>query len=357
MHHPEALFATPVEATVLDPDNPHVLAPHLCAAAAELPLTDSDLELFGPSTGQLLPVLEQRGLLRRRADGSWYWTRRERAADAVDLRGAGGNPVQIVEGPTGRLLGTVDAAAAHTTVHTGAVHLHQGRTYLVQDLDLETSVALVEPADPPYTTSARDITSISVLSTDTTVDWGEARLSFGSVEVVNQVVGYLRKRISTGEILGETKLDLPPRTLRTRAVWWTVTEDQLLDAEVPFDQLPGAAHAAEHASIGLLPLFATCDRWDIGGVSVPLHPDTMLPTVFVYDGHSGGAGFAERGFQRAEQWLAATRDAIAACECERGCPSCVQSPKCGNGNDPLDKAAAVRLLDVLLAGAPGRSAT
>ncbi len=352
VHHPEALFDTPVEATVLDPDNPHVLAPHLCAAAAELPLGESDLELFGPSTGALLPILERRGLLRRRGDGTWYWTRRERAADAIDLRGSGGSPVQIVESETGRLLGTVDAAAAHTAVHDGAVHLHQGRTYLVRDLDLEHSVALVEPADPPYTTSARDITSISVLSTDTTVQWGEARLSFGSVEVVNQVVGYLRKRISTGEILGESKLDLPPRTLRTRAVWWSVTEDQLLDANIPFDQLPGAAHAAEHASIGLLPLFATCDRWDIGGVSVPLHPDTQLPTVFVYDGHSGGAGFAERGFQRAAQWLTATRDAIAACECERGCPSCVQSPKCGNGNDPLDKAAAVRLLDALLAGAP-----
>ncbi|WP_082119274.1 DEAD/DEAH box helicase [Saccharothrix sp. ST-888] len=353
VHHPEALFATPVEATVLDPDNPHILAPHLCAAAAELPLGESDLALFGPSTAQLLPVLEQRGLLRRRGDNAWYWTRRERAADAVDLRGSGGSPVQIVEGSTGRLLGTVDAAAAHTTVHTGAVHLHQGRTYLVQDLDLETSVAVVERADPPYTTAARDITSISILGTDTSVEWGEARLCFGSVEVVNQVVGYLRKRIATGEILGESKLDLPPRTLRTRAVWWTVTEDQLLDAEIPFDQLPGAAHAAEHASIGLLPLFATCDRWDIGGVSVPLHPDTQLPTVFVYDGHSGGAGFAERGFHRAEQWLTATRDAIAACECERGCPSCVQSPKCGNGNEPLDKAAAVRLLDILLAGAPG----
>lgn len=352
VHHPEALFDNPVEATVLDPDNPHILAPHLCAAAAELPLTETDLELFGPSTDQLLPALEQRGLLRRRPDGSWYWTRRERAADRIDLRGTGGPPVQIVEAATGRLLGNVDGEAALGTVHTGAVHIHQGRTYLVQKLDLENSVALVEPADPPYSTSARDTISISVLSTDTVEEWGEARLCFGSVEVVNQVVGYFRKRIPTGEILGETKLDLPPRTLRTRAVWWTVTEDQLLDADIPFDQLPGAAHAAEHASIGLLPLFATCDRWDIGGVSVPLHPDTGLPTVFVYDGHSGGAGFAERGFRRAVQWLTATRGAIAACECERGCPSCVQSPKCGNGNEPLDKAAAVRLLDVLLAGAP-----
>ncbi|PYC77467.1 helicase [Streptomyces tateyamensis] len=352
VHHPEALFARPVEATVLDPDNPHVLAPHLCAAAAELPLGPEDLELFGPVTEQLLTTLERRGLLRRRSDGAWYWTRRERAVDAVDLRGSGGSPVQIVEESTGRLLGTVDAAASHTTVHDGAVHLHQGRTYLVSHLDLETSVALVQAANPSYTTSARDTTAISVLSTDETVPWGEATLNFGSVEVVNQVVSYLRKRIATGEVLGETKLDLPPRTLRTRAVWWTVTEEQLLDALVPFDQLPGAAHAAEHASIGLLPLFATCDRWDIGGVSVPLHPDTQLPTVFVYDGHPGGAGFAEHGFRHAVRWLTATREAIKSCECERGCPSCVQSPKCGNGNDPLDKAGAIRLLGALLAGAP-----
>ncbi|MCD0482433.1 DEAD/DEAH box helicase [Streptacidiphilus sp. ASG 303] len=352
VHHPEALFRRPVESTVLDPDNPHVLAPHLCAAAAELPLGPSDLELFGPSAEPLLHRLEQRGLLRRRAGGAWYWTRRERAADGVDIRGGGGTPVQIVEAATGRLLGTVDAAAAHTAVHSGAVHLHQGRSYLVRELDLEASVALVEEADPPYTTVARDTTSVSVLGTDTTVPWGEALLNYGSVEVVNQVVSFLRRRIATGEVLGETRLDLPPRTLRTRAVWWSVTEDQLDAAGVAPEELPGAAHAAEHASIGLLPLFATCDRWDIGGVSVPLHPDTGLPTVFVYDGHPGGAGFAEQGFRRARAWLTATREAIAACECERGCPSCIQSPKCGNGNDPLDKAAAVRLLDVLLAGAP-----
>ena len=148
-------------------------------------------------------------------------------------------------------------------------------------------------------------------------------------------------------MLGETKLDLPPRTLRTRAVWWTVTEDQLDAARINPEILGGALHAAEHASIGMLPLFATCDRWDIGGVSVPLHPDTLLPTVFVYDGHPGGAGFAERAFHTARDWLTATREAIASCECEAGCPSCIQSPKCGNGNDPLHKRGAVRLLTQL----------
>ncbi|MFD3547569.1 DEAD/DEAH box helicase [Streptomyces sp. NPDC058655] len=351
VHHPEALFRRPVEATVLDPDNPYVLAPHLCAAASELPLTEADLELFGPASRELLPQLEAAKLLRRRAT-AWHWTRRERACDLTDIRGGGGRPVQIVEASTGRLLGTVDESAAHSAVHEGAVHLHQGRTYLVEHLDLEGSAALVEEADPPYSTTARDTTSISVLETETEIPWGAARLCYGSVEVTNQVVSYLRRKLITGEVLGEAKLDLPPRTLRTRAVWWTVTEDQLDEARIHPEILGGALHAAEHASIGLLPLFATCDRWDIGGVSVPLHPDTLLPTVFVYDGHPGGAGFAERAFHTARAWLTATRDAIAACECESGCPSCIQSPKCGNGNDPLHKRGAIRLLTRLLAEPP-----
>ncbi|MFJ6353845.1 DEAD/DEAH box helicase [Streptomyces sp. NPDC092046] len=355
VHHPEAIFDRPVESTVLDPDNPYVLAPHLCAAAAELPLTEADLALFGPAVPELLPQLESAGLLRRRSAG-WYWTRRERAADLTDIRGGGGSPVRIVEAGTGRLLGTVDEAASHASVHEGAVHLHQGRTYLVRELDLKDSVALVEEASPPYSTTARDTTSISVLSTDTEIPWGAGRLCYGSVEVTNQVVSFLRRRLITGEVLGETKLDLPPRTLRTRAVWWTVTEDQLDAARINPEILGGALHAAEHASIGMLPLFATCDRWDIGGVSVPLHPDTLLPTVFVYDGHPGGAGFAERAFHTARAWLTATREAIASCECDSGCPSCIQSPKCGNGNDPLHKRGAVRLLTELLREAAGPEA-
>ncbi|WP_240509744.1 DEAD/DEAH box helicase [Streptomyces malaysiense] len=351
VHHPKALFDRPVESTVLDPDNPYVLAPHLCAAASELPLTEEDLELFGPACADVLPQLEAAKLLRRRTR-AWHWTRRERAADLTDIRGGGGRPVQIVEEGTGRLLGTVDEAAAHSTVHEGAVHLHQGRTYLVRSLDLADSVALVEQADPPYSTVARDTTAVSVLETDTEIPWGAGRLCHGSVEVTNQVVSFLRRRLITGEVLGETKLDLPPRTLRTRAVWWTVTEDQLDEARIGPEILGGSLHAAEHASIGMLPLFATCDRWDIGGVSVPLHPDTLLPTVFVYDGHPGGAGFAERAFHTARAWLTATREAIASCECDAGCPSCIQSPKCGNGNDPLHKRGAVRLLTTLLREAP-----
>ena len=350
VHHPEAIFGTPVEATVLDPDNPYVLGPHLCAAAAELPLTAEDLELFGPASAEVLEDLVGRGMLRRRATG-WYWTRRERATDLADIRGAGGPAIQVVEASTGRLLGTVDEASAHTTVHQGAVYLHQGETFLVQELDLEEAVALVEAAEPDYSTTARDVTDIRIIETLRSASWGRAALCFGTVEVTRQVVAYQMRRLQSGEILGEMPLDLPPRTLRTRAVWWTLPEDRLRG--LGGVDLPGAAHAAEHASIGLLPLFATCDRWDIGGVSTALHPDTGMLTVFVYDGHEGGAGFAERGYRDAATWLRATREAIAACECESGCPSCIQSPKCGNGNEPLDKRGAVLLLEELLREAPG----
>lgn len=347
VHHPEALFGQPVEAIVLDPDNPYVLGPHLCAAAAEIPLTEADLAVFGPSAEEVLDDLVGRGMLRRRPQG-WFWTRRERAANLADIRGSGGAPVQVVESSTGRLLGTVDEPSAHTAVHTGAVHLHMGDTYLVELLDLDAGVALVSAAEPDYSTFARDVTEISVLESLRSHPFGPGELHFGTVEVTRQVVSFLKRRVQTGEVLGDEPLDLPPRTLRTRAVWWTLPDDALAPLLAEGLDLGGAAHAAEHASIGLLPLFATCDRWDIGGVSTELHLDTGLLTVFVYDGHEGGAGFAERGYARALDWLTATREAIASCECDRGCPSCIQSPKCGNGNEPLDKQGALRLLATLL---------
>jgi DEAD/DEAH box helicase domain-containing protein len=349
VHHPEALFGRPVETTVLDPTNPYVLGPHLCCAAAELPLTDADLALF-PGAEDVLPDLVRRGLLRHRPKG-WFWTSRERP-DA-DLRGAGGPPVRLVESTTGRLLGTVDSSSAHSQAHTGAVYLHQGEAYVVELLDLDEAVALVRADDPDYSTSARDITDIRIAETVRTRTFAGVTLSFGAVDVTHQVVAYLKKRLGSGEVLGEEPLDLPARQLRTKAVWYTVSADLLSSAGLEWADVPGAAHAAEHAAIGLLPLFATCDRWDIGGVSTALHEDTGLATVFVYDGHPGGAGFAERGHARAPAWLRATQEAIAACECASGCPSCVQSPKCGNGNEPLDKDGAVRLLDVVLASGLG----
>ncbi|HEX4977225.1 MAG TPA: DEAD/DEAH box helicase [Nocardioides sp.] len=345
--HPEALLGKPVEANVFDPDNPYVLGPHLCAAAAELPLTETDLDLFGPGAREGVEALTEAGLLRRRPQG-WFWTDRRRASDLADIRSSGGAPVRLVEAGTGRMLGTVDQASAHGTVHGGAVYLHQGETYLVDHLDLDEKVAVVQAADPDYSTSAREVTDIAIRAERQHVAWGPARISLGGVRVTHQVVSYLRRRVPSGEVLGEEPLDLPERVLETTAVWWTLPPDALAEAGLATADLPGSAHAAEHAAIGLLPLFATCDRWDIGGVSTALHPDTGTLTVFVYDGHPGGAGFAERGFHAAREWWSATRDAIASCRCEDGCPSCVQSPKCGNGNNPLDKAGAVALLDVLL---------
>jgi DEAD/DEAH box helicase domain-containing protein len=349
--HPEALIGAPVEANVFDPDNPYVIGPHLCAAADEAPLTEEELPMFGATARAGVDALTKAGLLRRRARG-WYWTDRRRASDLADIRSSGGPPVRLVEAGTGRLVGTVDQASAHGTAHAGAVYLHQGETFLVDSLDLDDNVAVVERADPDYSTWAREVTEITISEEREHTGWGPARVSFGDVSVTHQVVSFLRRRVPSGEVLGEEPLDLPERTLNTKAVWWTLPQSVLDDAGLADRDLPGAAHAAEHASIGLLPLFATCDRWDIGGVSTALHPDTGQLTVFVYDGHPGGAGFAERGFHAAASWLRATREAIASCRCEDGCPSCVQSPKCGNGNNPLDKQVAIRLLDVLLGDDP-----
>ena len=351
VRHPEILLRHPVEATVLDPGNPYVLAPHLCAAAAELALTEQDLDIFGPAARAVVEDLTRAGRLRRRAAG-WYSMRRDAAA-ASGLRGAGLAPVRVVEEATGRLVGTVDEPSAHLIVHEGAIYVHQGDSYLVATLDLADRVALVEPCEPGYTTTARDVTEVEVGGELRRMTWGQAEVRFGDVRVTRQVVSFTR-RDSTGAALGETPLDLPPRHLETRAVWWTVLQDQADALTAAGVDLGGAAHAAEHASIGLLPLFATCDRWDIGGVSAARHPATGLLTVFVYDGHDGGAGFAERGFGAAADWLRATRQAIADCGCEAGCPSCVQSPKCGNANHPLSKRGAVALLDTLLAGSPAR---
>ena len=349
--HPEMLLGRPVEATVFDPANPYVLGPHLCAAAEEAPLTAADLPLFGPTAREVVDRLTDAGLLRRRS-ARWFWTDRRRASDLADIRSSGGHAVQLVEDVTGRVVGTVDASAAHGTAHEGAVYVHLGETWLVRSLDLDEHVAIIERAEPPYSTSAREITDIRILAEREHVPWGPCRLSFGDVEVAHQVVSFLKRRVPSGEVIAEEPLDLPERTLSTAAVWWTVPAAVLEDSGLAAVDLPGAAHAAEHASIGLLPLFATCDRWDIGGVSTALHPDTGQLTVFVYDGHPGGAGFAERGYAVARTWLGATRQAIVGCACTEGCPSCVQSPKCGNQNHPLDKAAAVELLDVLLGSRP-----
>jgi DEAD/DEAH box helicase domain-containing protein len=348
VHHPSAMLGRPVEANVFNPENPYVLAPHLCAAASELPLTAEDaVRWFGAGSLALLDSLVADGFLRKRPTG-WYWTRRDRASDLADLRGTGGPPVRIVEEGTGRILGTMDVAAAHANAHPGAVYIHQGVTHLVTSLNLADSVATVIEQDVDYSTSAREVSDIRILEELERVNLGEATMSFGRVHVSSQVVAFMRRRAITGEVLGEEALDMPVRELETTAVWWTLNDAQIIDSAIDATDVPGAAHAAEHASIGMLPLFATCDRWDIGGVSTAHHIDTGRMTVFVYDGLAGGAGFAEYGYHHAREWLTATRELIAECSCESGCPACIQSPKCGNANNPLDKPGAIAFLDQLL---------
>ncbi|WP_435821733.1 DEAD/DEAH box helicase [Micromonospora taraxaci] len=349
VHHPEAIFGAPVEATVLDPANRYVLAPQLACAAVEAPLTPADLVLFGDGAKEAVDELVAAGALRQRPTG-WYWRHRERPE--VDLRGEGGAPVCVVESATGRLLGTVDGGSSHFLLHPGAVYLHQGVSYVVDELDLADGCALVHVEEPDWSTHARDVTDLSVVSVRSYVDAGPVGMFLGEVDVTSQVVSYQRRRIATGEVIDTRPLDLPARELRTVAVWFTLSPQSLALAGVQSADVPGALHAAEHAAIGLLPLMATCDRWDIGGLSTAVHTDTEAPTVFVYDGHPGGAGFAERAYGTASAWLRATRDAIAECGCETGCPSCVQSPKCGNGNNPLSKPDAIRVLDVVLANLP-----
>jgi DEAD/DEAH box helicase domain-containing protein len=351
VRHPEALLRRPPEPAALDPGNPYVLAPHLASAAAELPLTEADLDLFsepGKPARPAADALTSAGDLRQRQSG-WHWARRGHPARRISLRGDGiARPVRIVEESTGRLVGTVDEPSAHRLAHDGAVYLHQGDIYLVSRLDLPARVALVECHDPGYSTRARDITDIQVINAIREVPMGEAHASFGEVRVTRQVVSYatIRSDGSSGAFRApQTPLSLPPRELSTRAFWLTIPASA--PGKLGISDVPGAAHALEHAAIGLLPLFASCDQRDVEGAWVP-GPDGTF-SVYVYDAHQGGAGFAEQGFRAARDWARATAEAIKGCPCEAGCPSCVQSGRCGSGNSPLSKAGAARLLTGLLA--------
>src|SRR5690625_973859 len=359
VHHPEALVDAPLEATTFDPTNPYVLAPHLCAAAAEIPLTEDDLIRFAAhpdstetndpvlAVERVINMLGAQGALRARPTG-WYWTRRERATALTTLRGTA-STVTIVAAESGEVIGTIDGGSADTQVHEGAVYVHQGESYLVDDYNPDDGVALVRPVILPYWTLSLSDTDIHILSEHRSFTWGSIDWHLGLVEVTSQVTRFQQRRRQDGSLLDTKNLVLPQRVLTTAACWWTVPNDVLEAADIAPDEVAGALHAAEHASIGMLPLLATCDRWDIGGVASAQHRDTESATVFIHDGLPGGSGFAERGFEMAVQWVAATRDVIAQCPCERGCPSCVQSPKCGSNNSPLNKAAALRLLDQMLA--------
>lgn len=347
VHNPAALLDKPVERVVIDPANPYILGPQLLCAATELPLEEVEVREFGAE--QVAEALVDDGLLRRRG-GKYFPAPGLEPHGAVDIRGSAGGQIVILEADTGRLLGSTGLGQAPASVHPGAVYLHQGDTYVVDSLDLEEAIAFVHAEDPGYATFAREITDIKVTGSGEQSTFGPVTLGVVPVRVIHQVVGYLRRRLS-GEVIDFVELDMPEHILDTTAVVYTITPEALAGKGIDATRIPGSLHAAEHAAIGLLPLVASCDRGDIGGMSTALGP-LGEPSVFVYDGYPGGAGFAERGFRQARTWLSATAAAIEACECPMGCPSCVQSPKCGNGNDPLDKAGAVQVLRLVLAELP-----
>ncbi|WP_264014980.1 DEAD/DEAH box helicase [[Mycobacterium] manitobense] len=344
VHHPEALLDKPIERVVIDPANPFVLGPQLLCAATELPLTDAEVRMWNAES--VAAELVDDGLLRRRPAG-YFPVPGIDPHPAVDIRGSSGGQIAILEAGTGRMLGSADAGRAPATVHPGAVYLHQGESFVVDSLDFEDGVAFVHAEDPGYTTFARELTDITVTGAGERQSFGPVTVGLVPVCVSNTVVGYLRRRL-TGEVIDFVELDMPTRSLDTMAVMCTITPEALERSGIEMLRVPGSLHAAEHAAIGLLPLVASCDRGDIGGVSTAVGPVDGLPAIFVYDGYPGGAGFADRGFRRLATWWGATASAIEACECPQGCPSCVQSPKCGNGNDPLDKSGAVRVLRLVL---------
>jgi DEAD/DEAH box helicase domain-containing protein len=351
MREPDALLSRTVEATIVDGTNPRILDGHVRAAAFEAPIDDADRAVLGDEAltrAAALPEL-------KRTPAGFVWAGRDYPAARVPLRSTSPDAFTVVDAASGSLLGIVERERAYSTVHAGAIYMHLGASYLVRELDLGSRTAVVEPFTGDYYTQVKKETTTAIEKTRR----GERRLGldlcFGAVSVTEQVVAYQRKAVRDGATIDIHPLELPETTFETEAVWYLPEASQLEGLE-GMPQLLGTLHAAEHAMIALLPLWAMCDRWDIGGLSTNLHFQTRRPTVFVYDGHSGGVGIAERGFDAFEGWVADTARLLAGCPCSSGCPSCVQSPKCGNLNEPLDKRGALVLLERMLAADSGTAA-
>ena len=342
MREPESLLARTVEAAILDHANPRVLDGHVLAAAFEGPIGEADAQTLGPEA--LVRAAELPEL--KRTEAGWVWAGKDYPAARVLLRSGELDSFTVVDAETGAVLGTVESSRAYGTIHDGAVYLHLGEQHLVRRLDVDARTALASRANVDWYTQAKVETETSIVEPLRTEPRLGLELSFGRVSVTERVVAYQRKSISGGDTLETIPLDLPETTFETEAIWFSPTAAQLagLD-EMP--KLLSSLHAAEHSLIALLPLWAMCDRWDIGGLSTNSHRQTGLPTIFVYDGHAGGVGITERGFERFEGWVEDTVKMLAGCPCAEGCPSCVQSPKCGNLNDHLDKDGALTLLQRL----------
>ncbi len=348
MHHPDYFFRKSVENALVNPDNPYILRAHLLCAAWELPLHGDDNRFFGSALSQEIAELEGQGVLRER-NGRWYLSPTiAYPAQSINIRSASGKNFALIDATTGSLLETVEASVAFFQVHPGAIYLHQGESYLVTELDLANRTAYAIPTSAAYYTQTKDITDLSILRVIRSRSCRQTKVYLGEVEVTTTVVGFKKKAQFTEEIIGEEPLDLPPQHFPTIALWFDLpprTINNLTEAQL---DLAGGLHAAEHAAIAILPLFALCDRNDIGGVSTPFHPDTGKAQIFIYDAYPGGIGIAEKGFELIEELWQATLTAITECPCLEGCPSCIQSPKCGNNNQPLDKKAAQMLLEGLL---------
>ncbi len=345
--HPSELTRRAPERAVVNPQNPFIMRAQVACAAHEMPLSPDDERWFGPGLDDAVRELVHADQLMPRG-GRMYWSGERSPARDVGLRSGSSVEYRLVDSESQRTIGTVDDARVFSVAHPGAVYLHQGRQYRVEHLDRDEHLAILEPFDEADEyTQARTTTDIAIVSEDAFAALGDAIVHLGSVEVRSQVVAFQRKQISSNGVIEVCELDLPERVLVTRACWYTVPAEVLETAGVDASEVMGAVHAAEHGLIGMLPLFTICDRWDVGGVSMALHPQTGQPTIFVYDGYPGGAGIADLAFEAAARHARSTLDLIRACSCDDGCPSCVQSPKCGNWNEYLDKRAAIALLGVM----------
>lgn len=347
INHPSLLASPPPESPTFDPSNPWILPSHLAAAAHELPLTRADLPIFSLTSTDMFDQMVESDLLRKRPDG-WFWntTTRIEPHGLLDLRDAG-HTISIINSLDGSVIGTVDYARADSTVFPGAIYLHQGQPFEIEELG--TDVALAHPApDTDIRTFARTETSVDIVSTAHTINLPDGQWCTGMVNVRSQVVGYDVRRVSDGVYLGNVPLTMPLREFITAGTWLTLKESTTREAGIDTADLPGALHAAEHTMIALLPLLATCDRWDLGGLSTMVHPDTGRPTIIVHDAFAGGSGASLRGFYAGPAWLRTTFETLATCPCESGCPSCIQSPKCGNNNNPLSKDGALLLMAAAL---------
>jgi DEAD/DEAH box helicase domain-containing protein len=350
MRHPEALFGRNPEHALVAPDNVYILLKHLPCAAYERPLTDKDEGLFGPGFVEAMVQLERDGSLAYRND-RWYFQGIGYPAEDVSLRSVSSTKVAILdESQNYRLMEELEATTAPSRVYPGAIYLHQGESYLITRLDLDMGIAYASPVDVNYYTEPREINEVNILNTWQRKGMPAGEACFGQLGVTQQIIGYRRLQQFTDAVLSLEPLEMSEQSFNTTGLWFEVPAE--IGRAVGGQGLDwtGGLHAVEHAAIGLLPLFAMCDRLDIGGLSTPRHPDTGRAQVFIYDALPGGVGIAEKGFELLVELWRATLRAIEECPCQEGCPSCIQSPKCGNNNEPLDKRAARVILRSLLSG-------